>query len=94
MRAKRKDVNQSSIEKSLKQLGFSVADTSALGNGFPDMVVGYAGTMNYLFEVKDPNKPPSKRKLTPDEQTFKEKWRGQYAVIETVDDALRIINLV
>ena len=62
-----------------------------MGDGFPDLVVG-SGQRNYLFEVKDPSTPLSQRKLTRGEEFFKNKWNGQYAVIETVDDAIVIIN--
>jgi hypothetical protein len=31
---------------------------------------------NYLIEIKDGSKPPSKRKLTSDEQEWHDTWRG------------------
>ena len=89
-RAARKDGNQSKIERALKRRHITYTDTSTFGNGFPDLVVGY-DSQNYLFEVKDPDQPPSKRMLTPAEQTFHQSWRGQVAVIETVEDVLRVI---
>lgn len=87
----RVDVNQKKIVNQLRRCGFSVAITSQLGNGFPDIVVGAAGR-NYLFEIKDPEKPNSARKLTDDEKSFQEAWSGQYDVIESVDDAIKIID--
>lgn len=89
MAGKRTDGNQTEIVKALRSLGFSVAITSMLGKGFPDIVVGKNGK-NYLFELKDPSKPPSGRKLTEDEQLFFDRWRGQINKVETIDEILEI----
>jgi len=91
-RAGRIDANQNLIVAGLRDCGYSVAITSQLGSGFPDIIVGSSSGRNYLFEIKDPSQPPSKRKLTKDEEEFKASWRGQYAVIETLDDALKILD--
>ena len=69
-----------------------MALTSDLGSGYPDILVGWRG-MNFWFECKDPNQPPSKRKLTDDEKDFHLAWSGQIAVIETVEDALDVMCL-
>lgn len=87
----RVDANQKKITEQLRSCGFSVAVTSSMGKGFPDLVVG-AKNNNYLFEIKDPNQPPSKRLLTMEEHLFKQSWKGQYDVIETIDDILKIID--
>ena len=94
MRTKaRTDANQKAIVTALRRIGASVAVTSGIGNGFPDIVVGYRGR-NYLIEIKDGDKPPSKRKLTPDEAAWHEAWRGEVMVVESVDDALAALNLI
>ena len=90
-RAARVDSNQTEIVKAFRRLGASVAHTHTLGNGFPDVVVGVRG-VNYLVEIKDGSKPPSQRKLTQDEQEFRGAWRGQYVVIESIDDVIQFIN--
>ena len=41
------------------------------------------------MEVKDGAKPPSARRLTPDEKQWHERWQGQVVVVESVDGALR-----
>ena len=87
MRAKKIDVNQPTLVKQLRQCGFSVAVTSQLGNGFPDLVVSRNGK-NLLVEIKDPNKPPSVRKLTPDEEKFHSTWQGKVIVAMDVEDVL------
>lgn len=84
------DSNQSTIVKSLRMLGVTVKPVHQL-KGFCDIVAGYMGK-NYLFEIKDPDKVPSKRKLTEDEQKFHDTWRGSVHIIHTVDEAWDIIQ--
>jgi hypothetical protein len=64
-----------------------------LGRGYPDLTVGRAG-QNYLLEVKDWQKPPSKKQLTADEQQFFDEWRGHVARVETIEEALREVGLL
>jgi hypothetical protein len=85
--ARRVDDNQREIIAAFRRLGYSVHDTSRIGGGFPDLVLGLAGKC-FTVEIKDGRKPPSARKLTTAEQTFKDGWRGQYDVIESVDGVL------
>ena len=91
MRGKRIDANQNEVVLALRKLGFSVAITSMVGKGFPDLVVGKNGT-NWLFELKDGSKTPSQKKLTPDEQKFFDGWRGQINKVDGLDDILAIVN--
>lgn len=90
-RAARKDDNQTRIVEELRSLGLSVAVTHMLGNGFPDICVGYRGR-NWLFEIKDPDKPPSKRKLTSDEYDWHYSWKGQIDVIHNAAEALAYMD--
>lgn len=89
MRAARIDSNQNDIVAALRAIGCSVAITSAVGKGFPDLVVSRAGK-NYLIEIKDPSKPKADRQLTPAQVKFHGEWRGQIAVAETIDEAIKI----
>ena len=92
-RANRRDANHSKIVKELRQIpGISVADTGDLGNGFPDIVVGYKGK-NLMIEIKDGEKPPSGRKLTPDEKEFHDTWRGQVCIATCTNDVFDLIKL-
>lgn len=93
MSAKRIDSNQPDIVQALRGVGATVTPTHELGKGFPDLAIGFRG-VTYLAEIKDGSKPPSKRKLTPDEQKWHETWRGQVAIIETVDQALKLIGAI
>jgi hypothetical protein len=46
-----------------------------------------------LFEVKDGDKPPSARKLTTAEQKFFDEWTGGVCiVVESVEDALEVLE--
>lgn len=90
-RAARIDTNQPEIVQALRAIGASVAPTHMIGRGFPDIVVGFRG-LNFLIEIKDGSKPPSKRQLTPDEQEWHEAWQGKVVVVETVDEAYEAIG--
>ncbi len=92
-RAARIDANQNEIVQALRDVGASVAITSALGKGFVDLVAGYRG-INYLIEIKDGSKPPSAQRLTPDEQEFHDLWRGAVIVVNDVDEALKAIGAI
>lgn len=81
----RVDDNQPEIVKRFRDCGYSVAITSNIGGGFPDIVVGKYG-VNILVEIKDGTKSPSKRKLTEDELAFHQSWRGAACVIESEED--------
>ena len=89
-RAAKIDSNQNEIVSGLRKCGYSVLITSQLKKCF-DILVG-AHKRNYAFEIKDPNKPPSSRRLTPGEQKFFDTWNGQINVIHTVEEALVIIR--
>lgn len=89
-RAARTDANHAEIVRVLTKIGVSVADTSRVGSGFPDLVVGFRGK-NLLLEVKDGRKSPSRRKLTAGQQEFAAAWRGQVRTVESVAEALSAV---
>lgn len=92
-RAASVDENQALIVKTFRSLFCSVQILSAVGQGCPDLLVGCSG-VNLLCEVKDPEKPPSKRRLTPDQQVWHDEWRGQKCIVETPADALALVAAV
>ena len=92
MKAARVDENQPEIVRLLQQHFVSVQQLHMVGRGCPDIICGWQGT-NYLFEIKNPKKPPNQRKLTPDELEFMHTWKGQVAVIHTAADALKIMGI-
>jgi len=88
---KRTDRNHSEIINAIRKIpNISVFSTHEVGKGFPDIVVGYKG-INYLIEIKDGNKPPSARKLTPDEVKFHSNWRGQIKIVNNLDEVLNLL---
>lgn len=91
MRARRTDDNQSEIVGAMRAAGASVNDTSMVGNGFPDTVVGICG-LTALAEIKDGEKSPSRRKLNKKQIEFHATNKGWVAVLETVDDGLSLIH--
>ena len=93
-RASRTDDNHAAIRDGLRELpGISVADTSDVGNGYPDLTVGWMG-VNYLLEIKDGNKSPSRRQLTPGQDGFHAGWAGQIDVVCNLDEALKVLGLM
>lgn len=70
-RAARTDNVQAALVADLERMGFTVALTFQIGEGFVDLVVGKGG-IDILVEVK--NGP--KDKLTPAEIKFHADWRG------------------
>lgn len=88
-RAARTDANQSEITKALRKIGCSVQLLHSVGKGCPDLLVGYKGN-NYLLEVKDGEKPA--RKLTPDQVIWHFDWKGQVAVVNSVQEAIDTIK--
>lgn len=90
-RAAKVDSNQKEIVESLRRHGATVLIVSQLKNCF-DILVGYNG-VNFIMEIKDGKLPPSKKRLTTGELEFKNKWKGgNYYVVESVEQAIEIIN--
>lgn len=84
-RRARVDANHAAIRGALRLLGWTVGAT---GRGMPDLVAVKSGRCVFI-EVKDGAKPPSARKLTPDQQRLH--WSFQSAgfpvrVITSVDE--------
>lgn len=92
-RAARIDANQPEIVEALRAHGASVTPAHTLGDGFPDLVVGYLGVA-VLMEIKDGSKPPSDRKLTPDQVKFHAKWKGPIATVTDVEGAIRVLRVI
>jgi len=89
--AARIDANQEQIVAALRAMGATVRIVTQ-GNGLPDLLVGFRG-MTILMEVKDGQKVPSARKLTPAEQKFFEEWRGGIvAIVNSVDEAIDLLK--
>lgn len=90
-RAAKVDANQAEIVQALRQIGATVQSLAAVGNGCPDLLVGYRNRL-FLLEIKDGNKPPSAQKLTPDQVEWHRVWQGHVVVVNSVDSAIAAIN--
>ncbi len=94
MRTPRKvDSNQHAIVLALRKIpGVSVLSIATVGNGCPDLIVGYQG-QNHIWELKDGSLCPSARKLTFKETMFHSTWTGTVRVINSLDEALEALGL-
>lgn len=86
-RAARVDANQREITAALRKVGATVQLLHTIGAGCPDLLVGYRGR-NWLLEVKTKD-----GKLTLAEENWMWCWRGHYAEVRTVDEALLAIKI-
>lgn len=87
-RAARKDANHNEITDCFFSLGYSVLDISQLKNACDAIVA--KGKRTIAIEIKDGTKPPSQRKLSDGETKFKESWNGEWALIESIEDVLKL----
>ena len=88
----RVDANHASIVALLRSFGCSVISTAGVGDGFPDVLVGFQGVTR-LIEIKDGEKSPSKRRLTPDEEDWHSTWQGDpVCILESLRDAEELVR--
>jgi hypothetical protein len=85
------DANHGEIIAALRDIGAAVTDTSAVGGGFPDLVVSYRQRW-HLIEIKDGAKSPSKRRLTPEQATWHRWQQAKIHVATSVEEAIRVIT--
>ena len=89
-RAAKKDANHAEIVKAFEKMGCSVIDVSATPCGL-DILVGYGG-LCMPVEIKDGSKPPSARKLTPNEAKIHARWTGGARLVKDFDDVVATVN--
>jgi len=92
-RAAKVDANQREIVAALRGAGATVQLLHAVGEGCPDLLVGWNG-LNLLLEVKDGSKPPSAQKLTPQQEVWHRDWRGHRVVVNSPEAALAAIGVI
>ena len=93
-RAAKIDANQTQVVEALRAAGATVQSLAAVGQGVPDLLVGFQGK-TLLMEVKDGRKPPSQRQLTEDQLKWHGVWRGgPVAIVDGPDAALRMLGLL
>jgi hypothetical protein len=89
MRAAKVDRNQPEIVAALRAAGCSVQTLHRVGQGCPDLLVG-TSRRNLLIEVKAKAQSWAKA-LTPDQIDWHINWRGQVAVVNSVEEALALV---
>lgn len=82
------DANQQQIVRELRALGMSVRHTHTIGQGFPDLAVGWRG-VTLLVELKVDG-----GRLSADEVEFFEAWRGAAIVARTSEEIVRWFEAV
>jgi len=89
--AAKTDDNQESIVRTLRAVGATVRHLHRVGDGCPDLLVGYRG-QTFLLEIKDGSKPPSQQKLTPAQEVWHRTWKG--LPVEVVRDELEALEAI
>lgn len=92
-RAARTDANHSHIVGALIRCGCEVQSLAMVGDGCADLLVHHKATKRVLLiECKDGSKPPSARKLTPDQ----EEWHKRFPVIvvNSADEAIAALATI
>ena len=84
------DANQPEIVDALRQVGCTVQSLAMVGRGVPDLLVARNGRM-WLMEIKNGANPPSKQRLTDDEQAWIDGWAAPVYVVNSVERALEVV---
>lgn len=85
----RTDANHAEVIGWFLELGCTVQDTSQVGLGFPDIVLGTVGR-TVLVEIKTAD-----GELLPSQRTFNAKWRGaQPVVVRTQIDCIELVQRI
>lgn len=86
------DLNHGLIVQALKQAGASVFSLASVGNGVPDLLVGWRNH-NLLIEVKRlTGKRAPSSKLTAAQADFFLAWKGPIHIVTSSDEALKTLE--
>ncbi len=80
--ANRRDSTHATIVAELRRAGFSVRDTSRVGDDFPDILVGRFGEED-KFEIKGPDGD-----LTEGQIKFAHEWQGRKPIVARTSDEI------
>ncbi len=90
-RVARVDSNQAEVVKALRKIGVVVTPIHQLGKGVPDLLCSYRQVWT-LLEVKDGEKPPSARELTPDEKRWIADQRAPVYIVTSPLEAVELMR--
>lgn len=82
------DDNQKEVVALFRKLGWYVLIVSQLKNCC-DIIVSKGGR-TVAIEIKDGKKPASARKLSAGEKEFRDNWLGEWRLVETDNDVIKI----
>ena len=86
---RRVDNNHQEIVRAAEGIGHQVIDLSKAGRGVPDLaIIRPSDQRCWLVEVKGP-----RGKLTPDEEAYALRSRTPIAIVRTVDELLKLLNV-
>ena len=86
MKNAKTDHNQNEIVQALRQIGATVVLLHKVGNGVPDLLVGFRG-VTHLLEVKQIKGKPNLL-----QERWYTEWNGRAPVIvKTIDDAINAV---
>ena len=83
------DANQPEIVEALEAAGCRVFDLHKRGRGVPDLLVVNKNGV-FLLEIKNPE--TKGYGLTPFQKRWHNEWRGQVAIVNSVDAAISVIQ--
>jgi hypothetical protein len=88
-RAAKTDHSQAPIIAALRANGMSVKDCRAVGQGFPDLCIGFRGG-TYLIETKSDKRISHRvsEPLTAAQKVFHSTWAGAIGVVSTPEEAV------
>ena len=89
-RAARRDENEPDIIKALRQVGACVYPMDEPC----DLLVGFRN-QTILMEIKNPKNNYGKKGLNKNQREFFKSWRGgTYCAVDSIDAALRVLNVI
>ena len=99
MRAAKIDANQQQVVSALRGAGCMVDSLASVGNGVPDLLVGYRAKNGerklWIVEVKDGAKPKSRQALTPAQEQWHAAWSGYpVSIVDGPEAALRHLEVL
>lgn len=87
-RAAKVDTTHGAIRDHLRAIGWRVYDSSAIGGGFPDLVVSRSG-FTALVECKSGSEAGAEMDLNEAQRRFRDGWEGAFVVAATPAQAER-----
>lgn len=87
-RAAKVDNNHSAIVEALRRAGCSVQSLAQIGDGCPDLLVGFRGS-NFILEEKTKRGELSQRQVL-----WHSLWRARVHVVRSPEEALRAVGVL